>query len=132
MILTVLLLIGLNFNAMLGTFGSGAVAVAVVFVSLTLAIGYVLGGPAPRTRSVLGLGTGQRNIAAALVIATQNFTDPGVVVMLLVSTLAGLIPLLFAARCFARRCSSSTTGTGDSESGPVSVQAGVTTEEVKP
>ena len=38
-----------------------------------------LGGPAPGTRSVLGLGTGQRNVAAALVIATQNFTDPGVV-----------------------------------------------------
>ena len=43
---------------------------------------------------MLGLGTGQRNVAAALVVATQNFADPGVVVMLLVSTLAGLVPLL--------------------------------------
>jgi BASS family bile acid:Na+ symporter len=102
MVLAVVLLIGLNFQAMIGTFGSGAVAVAVVFVSLSLAAGYVLGGPAPGTRSVLGLGTGQRNVAAALVVATQNFTDPGVVVMLLVSTLAGLVVLLFAARRFAR------------------------------
>lgn len=101
MILTVALLIGLNFSAMLGTFGSGAVAVGVVFVSLSLAAGYALGGPAPTTRSVLGLGTGQRNIAAALLIATQNFRDePGVVVMLLVTTIAGLIPLLLAARWF--------------------------------
>ena len=85
LILTVVLLIGLNFTAMLGTFGSGAAAVGVVFVSLSLAVGYALGGPAPTTRSVLGLGTGQRNIAAALLIATQNFPDePGVVVMLLV------------------------------------------------
>jgi BASS family bile acid:Na+ symporter len=103
MVLALVLLIGLNFEAMIGTFGSGAVAVAVVFVSLTLAVGYALGGPAPGTRSVLGLGTGQRNVAAALVIATQNFTDPGVVVMLLVSTLAGLVVLVFAARRFARR-----------------------------
>jgi BASS family bile acid:Na+ symporter len=103
MVLAVLLLIGLNFGAMAGTFGSGAVAVAVVFVSLSLAVGYAFGGPTPGTRSVLGLGTGQRNIAAALVIATQSFTDPGVVVMLLVSTLAGLVVLLVAARRLARR-----------------------------
>jgi BASS family bile acid:Na+ symporter len=103
MILAVVLLIGLNFGAMLGTFGSGAVAVAVVFVSLSLAVGYALGGPSPGTRSVLGLGTGQRNVAAALVIATQNFTDPGVVVMLLVATLAGLVVLVLAARYCARR-----------------------------
>ena len=75
MILAVVLLIGLNFGAMIGTFGSGAVAVAVVFVALSLAVGYALGGPSPGTRSVLGLGTGQRNVAAALVIATQNFPD---------------------------------------------------------
>jgi BASS family bile acid:Na+ symporter len=102
MILVVVLLIGLNFSAMLGTFGSGAVAVAVLFVALSTAIGYALGGPAPGTRSVLGVGTGQRNVAAALLIATQNFPDePGVVVMLLVSTLAGLVVLVFAARRFA-------------------------------
>jgi BASS family bile acid:Na+ symporter len=103
MVLAVLLLTGLNGEAMLGTFGSGAVAVAVLFVSAALATGYALGGPAPGTRSVLGLGTGQRNIAAALVVATQNFTDPGVVAMLLVSTLAGLVVLVPAARWFARR-----------------------------
>ena len=103
MVLAVVLLIGLNFRALLGTFGSGAVAVAVVFVTVSLAVGYALGGPAPDTRSVLGLGTGQRNVAAALLIATQNFADPGVVVMLLVSTLAGLVVLLLAARRFARR-----------------------------
>lgn len=102
MVLAVVLLIGLNFGALVGTFGTGAVAVGVVFVALTLAVGYALGGPAPGTRSVLGLGTGQRNVAAALLIATQNFPDePGVVVMLLVTTFAGLVPLVAAARWFA-------------------------------
>ena len=132
MILAVLLLIGLNFSAMLGTFGSGAVAVGVVFIALSTAVGCILGGPTAGTRSVLGLGTGQRNIAAALLIATQNFaSDPGVVVMLLVSTFAGLVPLLFAAQYFARRSSQAPTpGTSDSQSAElVSARAGVTQEE---
>lgn len=104
LLLTLVLLIGLNFSAMLGTFGSGAAAIGVAFVSLSLAAGVALGGPDPTTRSVLGLGTGQRNIAAALLIATQYFpSEPGVVVMLLVTTFAGMIPLLVAARWFARR-----------------------------
>src|SRR5262245_47538237 len=55
MILAVVLLIGLNFRSMIGTFGTGAVAVAVVFVGISLTVGYSLGGPASTSRSVLGL-----------------------------------------------------------------------------
>lgn len=101
MLAAVLLLAGLNAGAMLGTFGSGAALTAVAFVALSAGAGYALGGPARETRSVLGVGTGQRNVAAALVIATQNFTDPGVVVMLLVTTFAGLAVLLAAARVWS-------------------------------
>ncbi|MEO2089880.1 MAG: bile acid:sodium symporter [Gemmataceae bacterium] len=118
----VVLLIGLNFRAMLGTFGSGAVAVAVVFVAISLAAGYALGGPAPGTRSVLGLGTGQRNVAAALLIATQNYSDePGVVAMLLVSTLAGLVVLLVAARWFARPAAWAAVAPGEPAPRPAAV-----------
>jgi BASS family bile acid:Na+ symporter len=106
MVVAVVLLVGLNFESLVGTFGSGAMAVGVVFVGLNLGAGYALGGPAPGTRSVLGLGTGQRNVAAALLIATQNFTDPGVAVMLLVTTFAGLVVLIVAARWFGRAGSS--------------------------
>lgn len=102
LLLALALLIGLNFTAMLGTIGSGAVAAAVMFVAAATAAGYACGGPARGTRAVLGLGTGQRNVAAALVIATQNFADPGVVVMILVATLAGLVVLVAAARRLAR------------------------------
>jgi BASS family bile acid:Na+ symporter len=97
-LLTLVLLLGRNFSAMLGTFGSGATAVASLFITLAFGAGYLLGGPEAGTRSVLGLGTGQRNVAAALLIATQNFTDPGPVVMILVATVAGLVLLLLAAR----------------------------------
>ncbi len=130
MLLAVVLLIGLNFGALLGTFGSGAVAVAVVFVSLSLAVGYALGGPATGTRSVMGLGTGQRNVAAALLIATQNFSDPGVVVMILVATIVGLLPLLFAARYFARMASVSGVPSEPNRV-PVSAPAAAIPEELK-
>src|SRR4030095_225374 len=87
LLLLTLLLLGLNLKAIGATLGSGAIAAALLFVSLAFVVGYLLGGKDPRQKSVLGLGTGQRNIAAALAIATNNFSDPKVVTMLLVATL---------------------------------------------
>jgi BASS family bile acid:Na+ symporter len=46
----------------------------------------------------MALGTGQRNAAAALVVANQSFEDPKVEVMVVVVTIVGLIiltPLLW-------------------------------------
>lgn len=104
MVVAVVLLIALNLDAIAGTFGTGAAILGATYVALMVVLGYGLGGPAGATRSVLGLGTGQRNVAAALLIATQNFADsPGVVAMLLVTTLAGLVPLVAAAWWAARR-----------------------------
>jgi BASS family bile acid:Na+ symporter len=103
MLIAVVLLFGLNFQAMLGAIGTGAILAGTLFVAVSLFAGYAMGGPLPRTRSVLGLGTGQRNIAAALTIATNNFTDPEVVVMLLATTFAGVVVMLIAARWFAKR-----------------------------
>ena len=101
MVVAVALLIGLNFDAMIGTLGSGALATGILFVTMSLVVGYALGGPERMTRSVLGLGTAQRNVAAALLIATQSFADPKVAVMLLLTTLGGLVVLVGAARWFA-------------------------------
>ncbi len=98
LVLLMVLLVGLNGEALAGTVGSGAPAASALLVAFCLAAGYLLGGPEEGTRRVLGLGTGQRNIAAALVTATANFSDPEVVVMLLVATLVGLVLLLVAAR----------------------------------
>jgi BASS family bile acid:Na+ symporter len=129
MVLTVVLLVGLNFRALLGTFGTGAVGVGVVFVALSVAAGYALGGPAPGTRSVLGVGTGQRNVAAALLIATENFAaEPGVTVMLIVTTLAGLVVLVFAARRFAR---SPGTALTEPQADPVIPPAEIVPAEVR-
>jgi predicted Na+-dependent transporter len=103
LLLLLVFLIGLNLQAIADTVGSGAIAAALLFVSLTFLGGYFLGGKDLRQKSVLGLGTGQRNVAAALAIGTGNFTDPKVVTMLLVATLFGLVPLLLAGVWLRRR-----------------------------
>ena len=52
---------------------------------------------------VVTLGTGQRNIAAALVVASQSFSDPKVVVMVIVVAIVGLIVLMPLSRALASR-----------------------------
>jgi BASS family bile acid:Na+ symporter len=49
------------------------------------------------------LGTAQRNIAAALVVGGQNFSDPKVVVMVAVVAIVGLLVLMPLARVVAKR-----------------------------
>ena len=53
----------------------------------------------------MALGTGQRNIAAALVVASQSFSDPKVVVMVIVVAIVGLIILMPLSRALANRLS---------------------------
>jgi len=59
--------------------------------------GWLLGGRDAAQRTVLGLGTGFRSFPAALIVSVQNFTDPKVSVMVIVTTLIGLIVLVPAA-----------------------------------
>lgn len=88
------LMLVLNFDTMIGAIGSGAIMTAIVFILLALVLGYGL-GPTAATRSVMGLGTAQRNIAAAMVVATGNFSDdPNVLTMILVGALLMLVILM--------------------------------------
>jgi predicted Na+-dependent transporter len=92
-----------NFQRLLGVFGTGGIVAALVLFGGGVIIGYLLGGPSGDTRSVLGLGTGQRNISAALLISTQSFTDPQVLAMVLVGSTVGLFVLLPLACELGRR-----------------------------
>ena len=73
------------------------------FIALGFGIGWLLGGPDAGTKRVMALGTGQRNIAAALVVASQSFDDPKVVVMVIVIAIVGLIILMPLSRALANR-----------------------------
>ena len=106
LILVVVLLVVVNFNKVLSVFGTGAILAGLVFIVVGYALGWILGGPAADTRPVLGLGTAQRNIAAALVVGAQSFSDPSVVVMVVVVAIISLLILLPMSRLLARRRSS--------------------------
>jgi BASS family bile acid:Na+ symporter len=75
-------------------FGSRAILAGLLFIALGFGIGWLLGGPGANTRRVVALGTAQRNIAAALVVAGESFDDPKVVVMVTVVAISSLIILM--------------------------------------
>ena len=76
----------LYFDDLLDLLGSGVLAAAAVYIGSLTVAGYLLGGPHDRIRGVLGLGTGARNIGAALVAASESFSEPKVMIMLVAST----------------------------------------------
>jgi len=104
--LVLLLVTGLltNLSAMLAIIGTGGFIASLLVLAGAFVVGYFLGGKDAQTRSVLGLGTAQRNLAAALVVATANFADdPDVIMMVLVLGLVGLAVLMVAAGELGRR-----------------------------
>lgn len=98
----------LNFDSMIAMVGSWGILAAIIFVIIALLIGYLLGGRDPRTKSVMGLGSAQRNIAAALVVAAQNF-DSDVITYLMVVAIIGFIVLFPAAGELGKRSTASSS-----------------------
>ncbi len=103
LIVVMVLQVVLNFRSVVAVFGTGGILAGVVLLAVGYAIGWALGGPKSDTRVVLGLGTAQRNIAAALVVANQSFDDPNVVVMIVVVSIVGLLVLMPLSRALGRR-----------------------------
>jgi bile acid:Na+ symporter, BASS family len=92
---------GANLHELIRILKTGAVVAGVLLILGAFAVGYLL---SPRERSaVLGLGTAQRNVAGAMVIASRDFTDPDILVMVTASVLAGLLVLFPIAWLLSRR-----------------------------
>jgi BASS family bile acid:Na+ symporter len=90
----VLLLAVANIDKILHVFGTRGILAGFLLIALGFGIGWMLGGPGIDTRRALALGTGQRNIAAALVVASESFSDPSVEIMVIVVTIVGLLTLM--------------------------------------
>src|SRR6266404_3118049 len=101
LILLVSLITAANIDKVLQVFGTRGILAGLLFIALGLGTGWLLGGPNADTKRVMALGTGQRNIAAALVVASQSFSDPKVIVMVIVVAIVGLIILMPLSRAFA-------------------------------
>lgn len=84
-----------NFDRLGDVIFTVAILAAALLIAGAVAIGYLLGVDRA-TREVLALGTGQRNISAATVVATQSVGDPDTIVMVVAVSLVGfaiLFPL---------------------------------------
>ena len=96
----------LGFDSLVGAIGSWSILASILFIVGAFAIGYLLGGPGMDTRSVVSLGTAQRNLAAAMIVAAGNFTDPDVLIVVLVVAVIGLIMLMLAGGEMGKRAES--------------------------
>ena len=94
----VLMLVGaiiLQWEAIVSLIGTGGLLAIMIFLLVSLLLGYFAGGSDPATRSVMGLGTAQRNLSAAMVVGVQNFSDkPDVLITVVVAGLIGLVLLM--------------------------------------
>lgn len=98
-----------NLRALLGLVVEGTLLASLLLVVGAFAVGYATGGLRPDVRSALALGTAQRNIVAATVVATQSFGDPRVTLMVVATSLVTLA-VLFPAAAVLRRTDSRVPG----------------------
>lgn len=95
--------LGLNVSNILSLIGTGGILALLLFIIGSLAIGLLLGGRDPAIRSVMGLGTAQRNVSAAIVVAAQNFTEGNTLSFILVASILLLLILLPTAKRLGAR-----------------------------
>lgn len=97
------LMVVLNFQNVIGLFGSGGLLASLVLVILAAAGGYLLGALGGSNQRVHALGAGQRNIAAAMVVATMNFGNDEIVMVVVYSLITLLIVTPLALELGKRR-----------------------------
>jgi len=85
----------LQWGNIVSLIGTGGLVAIIALILVSLALGYAAGGRDPGIRSVMALGTAQRNLSAAMVVAAQNFSDkPNVLITVVVAGLIGLVLLI--------------------------------------
>ena len=106
----IVLTFALNLQLVIGVLGSGAILASLMFIAGAFGIGWVFGGAfGDALRDEMALVTSQRNFAAALVVATESFAAPGVVVMAIVVSLVTMAVLFPAAKLLNRHAQSKAT-----------------------
>ena len=105
-ILVLALMLVLNFSNVISVIGTGGILALVIFITISFVLGYFVGGIGSDSdiKKVAGLGTAQRNVSAALVVGTSNFSnEPNVTVMLVVGALLMLVILMVTGGEMGRR-----------------------------
>ena len=99
--LIVITLVGYYPN-LLDIVGKGAFLVGLAFVGAAFGLGFLAGAGKDHLEDIGGLGTAQRNTAAGVIIALENFSNPNVLVMLTLANMLGIVMLLFIAKVLSR------------------------------
>jgi BASS family bile acid:Na+ symporter len=90
--------LGLSVSSIISLIGSLGILALLVFIIGCFLIGFLLGGRGPSIRSVMGLGTAQRNVSAAILVSAQNFAGTTTLPFVLVAAILLLLILLPTAR----------------------------------
>jgi BASS family bile acid:Na+ symporter len=90
--LMLVLMLGGNVGNVVGLIGTGSILAAILLFAVAMTAGYFLGGSDNATRRTLSMATGQRNLAAAFVVAAGSFADRPTILVFLAA--AGLIAML--------------------------------------
>ncbi len=101
----ILLVVGLGLNVanVISLIGTRGFLALVIFIVGSLVIGFAVGGRDPGVRNVVGLGTAQRNVSAAILITLQNFAGTSAVPYVLVAAILLPLILISTARWLGRR-----------------------------
>ena len=104
------LMVVLNFNNVIDLLGSGGLLASLILVILSAAGAYLLGSLGGAHKWVQALGAGQRNIAAAMVVATMNFGNEEVVMVVVYSLITLIVMTPLALELGKRGASTSKAG----------------------
>jgi BASS family bile acid:Na+ symporter len=108
--LMLVLMLGGNVGNIIGLIGAGSIFAAILLFAAAMAAGYFLGGADAGTRRTLSMATGQRNLAAAFVVAAGSFADrPTVLVYLAAAGLIAMIMMMPIAGWFGKRAANKGT-----------------------
>ena len=109
--------LGLNLANVISLIGTRGFLALLLFIFGSLLIGFAVGGRDPGVRTVMGLGTAQRNVSAAILITLTNFAGTMAVPYVLVAAILLPLILISIARWLGKR--------GEAAAAPVSA-GGVT------
>lgn len=104
LVLLLALIVMTSVADMIGMFGSGAIAAVVAVVAVSALSGWLFGGPSRAGRTTLAMATGQRNFAAAFVVANASMAEyPHVFAFLVGASVLELVLMFLAAGEIRRR-----------------------------
>ncbi len=95
--------LGLNLANVISLIGSLGFLALLLFIFGSLMIGFLVGGRDPDVRNVMGLGTAQRNVSAAILITLMNFAGTMTVSYVLVAAILLPLILISIARWLGRK-----------------------------